>query len=260
VISRNVVCASPLVRQSGKRLLIALAATVLCACSTAAKIRELDHQRLMLTRDALVQQRNALVQEPEPTDGRQAEIFVGETAVNELLSQATKFEFAISDLKGVAFDVPRAEIDFRNAIAEVKLDLRAKHEKFGFEVALASIAELALLPSSPSQKSIELQLRIVEAVPRAKWWFFRIRFGLFVRRLLRIAASEYASHMPSITLPVEEQIPYAFRPGEIDIDIGDATAIGPLTTPPLSGVLAVSIDRYLILPDGLHIYLKLNDN
>lgn len=237
-------------------ILFALA-LVLSGCSTAAQIRELEYQRLVTTRNALVIQRDQLASEPNPMANHEAELFIGESGLNKILLGASQYEFSIPDVKNVKFRVTRAELDFRNAVAELKLDIHAQHVKYGFEVALESLTELHVVKSEANPTEAQLRIHVLRMVPVAKWNFFKFRFGLFVQRLLRIEAAKFAAQMPAMSFPLRHELPYGLEPLDIDIEIGDAVAHGPLGTPSVSGTFSGSIDRWYLLSDGLHVFLRI---
>jgi hypothetical protein len=124
-------------------------------------------------------------------------------------------------------------------------------------VGLETQAQLVLLPGAQPGDPAHLQVHVLKMVPRAKWNFFNFRFGLFIQRLLRIKASEYVAAMPEVSVPVSDEMPFQYKSEPLSIELGDATVTGPLSAPTIDSKVKVTIDRWYMLADGLHAFLKL---
>ena len=240
-----------------RMILCVLLPALLGGCSTAAKIRELETQRLVAQRDALVQIKTALDAEPDPFVTHQAELFIGESGLNKLFAATTQFTFGVPRLKDVAIEVRNLSVDFVNGSAQVHVDAQAKHLKHKYQVGLETQAQLALRAGAQPGDPMTLQVHVVKMVPRAKWNFLNFRFGLFIQRLLRIKASAYLAAMPAVTMPVTDEMPFKYVSEPISIELGDATATGPLHAPSINSNVKVTIDRWYMLADGLHAFIKL---
>ena len=68
----------------------------------------------------------------------------------------------------------------------VSVQLTARNERRGYIVQLRTLATLELIRGDIGRPRIRLRVHVADVAPDVRWKFVHIRFGFFVRRLLRL--------------------------------------------------------------------------
>lgn len=227
------------------------------------------------TEEALLQQRldvltaeeNALKDiqatfgsDPQSLEGpNQVSLFVSKDVINGILQGADNVTIEVPDLKGATITVESIRANFK--MGYPLLDVKATAQKEGLDATLSLVGVARLIPTiEPASESTpsQLQMKVVvdSLVPRAQWGFFDFKIGGFVRDLSQVKINDELRTAGVIRLPLETSIPLSIPAKQTPVSFTGATV--SVATPDLSVTAKVSANRFIVLPDGLHVHGQIN--
>jgi hypothetical protein len=239
------------------RLFLALLSVLLLAgCNTRRRVRLLEFRRLGVEKGALLDARQRLTSGQLPPSGTQLECFLSSSSINDLLKQADGFTFELNSVKGVEFRVDGIAASFGNGVPEVTVQLTGRDRKRGFLVHLQTVTTLELMPVTAESSKLRLRVHVADVAPDVRWKFFHIRFGLFVRRLLRLKAQEMADLLV-VELPLRQLLEYqrTVEDGRT-LQLGDAIVTVHAVGDTFQVSRNIQVFSFIFLKDGIRVFLK----
>lgn len=182
-------------------------------------------------------------------------IFVSDDVINGILKGADDLSVPVPDVKGATITVKSIRADFKMGYPLLNIDATATKE--GIDAQLSIIGVARLIPTivagsagKPSQ--LELRMHVDSLVPRAQWGIFDFKMYGFVRDLLQAKLNDELRTAGIIRMPLEAEIPLTVPAKQTPITFTGANAL--VSTPDLSMKGKASINQFIVLPDGLHVY------
>lgn len=195
---------------------------------------------------------------PNPEILGQASAFVSLSTINKILSAADNISGPIQSVPGATFHVTSVRANFPDGFPQ--LDIIAWGQKGDLKVTLTVTAVLE--PSIPSGDPSLLQLRVsvLKVVPVIQWSIFHIKLWGFAQDLIHAKIQDYVNTLPAFTIPLTSVMafsnPQASDPIRIATQAGYVDGLIQIPAFKYNGTL--TIDNYLFLSDGLHVYLSVH--
>lgn len=245
-------------------LIKTLAFLPLCAllwgCDTENALLQQRLDVLTAEESALKEIQATFSADPQSLEGpSQVSLFVSKDVINGILQGADNVTIPVPDLKGATITVETIRANFK--MGYPLLDVKATAQKEGLQAKLALVGVARLIPSiEPATEGTpnQLQLKVVvdSLVPRAQWGFFDFKIGGFVRDLSQVKINDELRTAGVIRLPLETTIPLSVPAKQTPVSFPGAVV--SVATPDLSVTAKVSANRFIVLPDGLHVYGQIN--
>ncbi|PVE25784.1 hypothetical protein DC522_03150 [Microvirga sp. KLBC 81] len=240
--------------RSAKAVLGVLVCT-LGGCDTSRSIAILERNRLEAENLALQQTLAFLQSSPLPRSDSHIELFIGSTAFNKVLSRFDGYKFAINTLPDVQIQVRSIRSRFQYGLPEIDLQIIASHTRWKIEVELRARANFDI-SFDRNVNEAKIKLYVAEIKPELRTWGIDVPLGIFVAQLLRVNAQEYVEKLPEIRVPlfIPLDMNLGSAPTIVRIPIEQGSIDGWLSTPQLRKKYQVRIIKWLVLPDGIHVY------
>jgi hypothetical protein len=243
---------------------LALVCFVVLASSCASIRQAQMEQELTILRargDQLKRMDDSLTQTPDPRANSHVAFFISLDAVNRVLALAdgTVAKVPCNPAQGCKITdtyifLDRVRLSNVDGFPALNVKAWAKRYSISVEVELDGHAEI--VPNAdPQLLDVSFAVDGIRPVIRTPFFTWRIR-GL-IRDLLETKVNTYAAAMPKLHIPIRREFPFSF-PGvnmqNQTFPAGDGTVTGDFTSPPFSTTVAVKLDKFLLLEDGIHAY------
>jgi hypothetical protein len=232
-------------------------AALVASCGTSGRVRQLEFRRLMAEKESLVTTRARLISGPLPPPGTQLEVFLSSSSINEALQQAVGFTFELENVKGTTFRVDELAANFGNGLPDLTVQITARSPKHGYVVQVRTASTLELIRENAGEPKLRLRVHVADIAPDVRWKFFRIRFGLFVRKLLRVKGQQLAD-LTDVEVPLSELLIYERAAEDArKIVIGDATVAVHTVGDKFQVSRRLQVSDLMFLKDGIRVFLTL---
>ena len=237
---------------------VAALALLLLGCNTFAQVRKLEYDQLLAEQRNLQTLARALDGGSFPPE-HGFRVFVSAEAINELLAGASGLSFPVESLKDVEVTVASLRLLPADGFSKVEVAASARHSCCSAEVTLVASAKLepVAIEDPPRPTMLGLRLLVDDVKPEVKWSPFRLRFGKFVRSLLRLEAAEYADGFPLLLVKTTEDLDLKI-PGrsESAVPVGSAEPHVVFLTDEIRfrRTLDIANLKHVFFEEGAHIY------
>ncbi len=239
-----------------KTLALALVTVMLAGCDTD---EELLRQRLnMLNAEeaALRELQAELSSNPEVEGSGTVSLFLSQDAINGILAGADGVVVPLPGIEGGEVIVKSLRASFRTGFPLVLVQATARKKGMSATLNLEGVARIqSTIIDSGAAKKLQLRVHVDSLVPNAKWSVFDFRINGFVKDLLQLKLSDAARTAGVIEIPMETSLPIKLPVRTFPVNVPGVN--GSIATPALSMVGSASLARIITLPDGLHVYGRL---
>lgn len=244
-----------------QRLVAALALPsilLLTGCDTEEELLKQRFEILKAEETSLQGLKVALSPSNDPLEGPgKVSLFLSVDTINEVLKGADGAIVNLAEVKSASVKVNSIRTDFRLGYPLLSIDATARKEGSDAELTLVGVARL--LPKIIAQADgkptlLEIKIYVESLVPRAKWGWFEFEIGGFIRDLAQVKLSDEFRTVGVIRIPVDTDIPLNVQAKQTPAQFPGANAT--ISTPDLSINGKATIEKVIVLPDGLHVYGK----
>ena len=240
-----------------KTLTLAVAAVLLAGCDTD---EELLRQRLnMLNAEvaALRELQAELSASPEVEGNGTVSLFLSQDTINGILAGADGVVVPLPSVEGGEVIVKSLRASFRTGFPLVLVQATARKKGLDATLNLEGVARIQpTIIDSGIPKMLQLRVHVDSLVPNAKWSVFDFQINGFVKELLQVRLSDAARTAGVIEFPVETTLP--IKVPALTFPVSFPGVNGSIATPALSLVGSARLARVITLPDGLHVYGRLD--
>lgn len=239
-----------------KALALALTAVLLAGCDTD---EELLRQRLNILKAeeaALRELQVELSARPEVEGSGTVSLFLSQDTINGILAGADGVVVPLPSIEGGEVIVKSLRASFRTGFPLVLVQATARKKGLDVTLDLEGVARIQpTIVDSGTPKKLQLRVHVDSLVPNARWSVFDFRINGFVKDLLQVKLSDAARTAGVIEIPVETSLliklpAQAFPASFPGVNVS-------IAAPGLSLVGSASLARIITLPDGLHVYGRL---
>ncbi|MEB0113532.1 hypothetical protein QN397_19680 [Variovorax sp. RTB1] len=179
-------------------------------------------------------------------------IFISKNLINSALKGAAGVTLPIPNVEGATITIKQIVTDLKVGYPLVTIDAEATKRDLGatFEVVGTARLDTKIDPASPSQLLINVALE--DFVPRAQWGPFDFKIKGFVNDIIKTKLNSELSNLASIKIPISTEIPLSLPAAQIPVNFPGAVA--EISTPALNVSGHAAVSRFIVLPDGLHVY------
>ncbi|WP_316151003.1 hypothetical protein [Cupriavidus sp. BIC8F] len=235
-------------------------ALVLAGCDTD---QELLTQRLEVLKaeEAALKDLKATVATgvPSLTGPGAVSVFLSADLINGILKGADGVDVPVPHVEGATVTVKSIRTDFKMGYPLLRIEATGKKKGLDAELALVGVARLMptiVAGAAGKSSQLELKVHVDSMVPSAKWAFLDFRLSGFVRDLMQVKVNNELRTAGVIRVPVETDIPLNVPAKETPIQF--TGVLGVISTPDLSLKGKAAVNKVVVLPDGIHVYGKVN--
>jgi hypothetical protein len=186
------------------------------------------------------------------------QVFLSNDVLNQALKQIDAVDVPLRELDDAVLTISAVQTAFSNGYPALDLKVTVKSPKRSLNAQAVASAWL-FLDVAPGGSINNSTFRVVlkDIAPAVSVGFFDFSLKGFWKDLAALAAQEKISNLPSFSVPLTAQTPFAFGgTSNLTFPTGNGSTVsGVLTVPTISGAASLALKHALFLEDGVHLYL-----